>query len=71
MKIFLLALTTLLLFGCKEEPQPGTEYANDYIYLRDTTGRCLRIETHLSTYGSQTSQFGHLRVREMPEPCHQ
>ncbi len=71
MKITLVLLACLALLGCDSDvdPQPGKNLTEDYVYLKDASGRCLRISTMVHVSGLEHSQSGRLRIREITGAC--
>jgi hypothetical protein len=70
-KSFIALLTaTVLLAGCLEEERPtkdSVKIEDGFIYLRDTSGRCIAIDSHISVSGSENSQSGRLHAFVVPE----
>lgn len=64
MKTAILLAGVLLLTSC-DEPKDGSKPIDDsYIYIRDASGRCLKIETSFPIYSRYSSS---LTVYVLPE----
>ena len=62
-KLFALLLLAATV-GCQyDKPSNSARKLNEqYLYLRDATGRCISIATTIDTYGANIAQSGELKV---------